>query len=179
MATSKENKVNRHTDNVDTDKICMIRFCTTPWVILLFIVHLTHNYFVLKIPFAHYVCFVYLNAFHNTFTMEIKTMTGSILFTMYRETKIHKQIICHEWQKRVKDWDYQSPCMDPECVWGGGGDRGSRPPLPVEKHKKIGFLAILFWTPWKITKLPSQHSMLGHHQPPAKCHLNGVSLVGW
>ena len=28
-----------------------------------------------------------------------------------------------------------------------------------------GFLAILVQIPWKITQLPSQHSMLGHHLP--------------
>ena len=44
--------------------------------------------------------------------------------------------------------------------------------------KNIGFLSITGLDPLKITKLPRQHSMLGHHWPPAKRHLNGVSLVG-
>ena len=43
------------------------------------------------------------------------------------------------------------------------GDRGSRSPLK-KITKLYGFLAILVWIPWKITKLPSQHSMLGHHR---------------
>ena len=45
---------------------------------------------------------------------------------------------------------------------GGGGDRGSGPPWKSQKN--IGFLAILVQIPWKITKLPSQHSTLSHHQ---------------
>ena len=30
------------------------------------------------------------------------------------------------------------------------------------------FLAILVWIPWKITKLPSQHSLSGYHWPASK-----------
>ena len=51
---------------------------------------------------------------------------------------------------------------------GGGGGRG---PDSTRKTTKIwGFLAILVRISREITKLPSQHSMLGH--------LNVVSLVG-
>ena len=53
----------------------------------------------------------------------------------------------------------------------GGGDRESGPPPPKKKKKKkniyiknIGFLKNTGLDPLKITKLPSQHSMLGHHQ---------------
>ena len=46
-----------------------------------------------------------------------------------------------------------------------GGDRGSDPLIT----KNIGFLSSTGPDPLKITKLPSQHSMLGHH---------GVSLAG-
>ena len=42
---------------------------------------------------------------------------------------------------------------------GGGGGGGGPDPL-------------------KITKLPSQRSMLGHHWHASKRHLNGVLLVG-
>ena len=39
------------------------------------------------------------------------------------------------------------------------GFRGGGPePLHLENHKAIGHLAILVQFPWKITKLPSQHS---------------------
>ena len=44
----------------------------------------------------------------------------------------------------------------------GGGVRGSGHPL--KNHKSIGFLSNLVRIPWKITNLPSQHSMLGVHR---------------
>ena len=50
-------------------------------------------------------------------------------------------------------------CADPEV---GGGGQGARTPL--ENHKNIGFLSNTGLEPLKITKLPSQHSMLGHHR---------------
>ena len=46
------------------------------------------------------------------------------------------------------------------------GDRGSGPPL--KNHKNIGFLSNTGLDPLKITKLPCQHSMLGHHQHTSK-----------
>ena len=48
----------------------------------------------------------------------------------------------------------------------GGKDMGSRPPL--ESHKNTGFLSKTGPDLPKITKLSSQHSMLGHHQPASK-----------
>ena len=52
-----------------------------------------------------------------------------------------------------------------------GGSRGGTgvpdpppPPPPPEKSQKYSFIAILDWIPWKSTRLPSQHSMLGHHR---------------
>ena len=71
------------------------------------------------------------------------------------------------------------PCMNeffmnrPECQnfvarariqrWGG---RGSGPPPPPEKSQNnIGFLRNTGPDPLKITKLQSQHSMLGYHWP--------------
>ena len=50
----------------------------------------------------------------------------------------------------------KGPCADP--------DAGAGP----KNHKNIGFLRNTGPGSLKITKLPSQHSMLGHH-------LNGVS----
>ena len=47
------------------------------------------------------------------------------------------------------------------------GDRGSGPP-PLKNHKNIGFLAIQVLLLRKVTKLPSQHSMLGHHRPASE-----------
>ena len=42
---------------------------------------------------------------------------------------------------------------------------------PLKNHKAIGFLAILVQTPCKITKVQSQHSMLGHHRPASETPL--------
>ena len=44
--------------------------------------------------------------------------------------------------------------------WGGGG--GDPPPWKITKN--IGFLSNTGPDPLKITKLPVQHSMLGHHR---------------
>ena len=44
---------------------------------------------------------------------------------------------------------------------GGGGGGG---PDPLEKHKSIGFPSNIDLDPLEITKLPSQHSMLGHYR---------------
>ena len=46
---------------------------------------------------------------------------------------------------------------------GGGGGQGVR-----KNHKNIGFLSNTGPDPLKITKLSSQHSMLGHHRPSSK-----------
>ena len=53
----------------------------------------------------------------------------------------------------------------------GGGGMGSGPP-PLKIHKNIGFLSNNGPDLLKITIVPSQHSMLGHHRQ-AKRHLNG------
>ena len=62
-----------------------------------------------------------------------------------------------------------------------GGSRGGTgvpdPPPPLKIHKNIGFLNKTATDPLKVTKLPSKHSMIGHHRP-AKRHLNGASLAG-
>ena len=50
--------------------------------------------------------------------------------------------------------------------------------IPMKNHKAIWFSAILARIPWNVTKLPGQHSMLGHYrhasERPLKCRL----LVG-
>ena len=50
------------------------------------------------------------------------------------------------------------PCADLE---GGGQGSGTL----LENYKNIGFLSNTGPFPLKITKLPIQHSMLGHHRP--------------
>ena len=62
---------------------------------------------------------------------------------------------------------------DPERV------QGVRTTPPEKSLKNIEFLSNTCPDPLKITKLPSQHSMLGTiMDPPAKRHLNGASLAG-
>ena len=61
--------------------------------------------------------------------------------------------------------------VDPEG--GGGGGRGSRPP---EKSQNIGFLSKTGLNPLENHKATIQcWAIIG---PPAKRHLNGVSLAG-
>ena len=43
---------------------------------------------------------------------------------------------------------------------------------PLENHKNIGFFAILVRIPWKMTELPSQHS-LSASKTPLKWHFAG------
>ena len=66
-----------------------------------------------------------------------------------------------------------------------GGVRSPPPPPPPpqkkkKNHKNMGFLSNIGLDPLKITKLPSQHSMLGDYAigTPAKHDLNGVLLFG-
>ena len=48
--------------------------------------------------------------------------------------------------------------MDPE------GETGGPDPLHPEKSQKYSFFSNTGLNPLKITKLPKQHSMLGHYQ---------------
>ena len=65
-------------------------------------------------------------------------------------------------------------CADPE------GDRGSGPPppRPMENYKNIGFLSKTCLDPLEISRLPSSIQCWAIIGPPAKRHLNGVSLAG-
>ena len=83
-----------------------------------------------------------------------------------RKTKLFKNIACD-----TKCWYH--PCVDPE------GDRGSGHPL--KKYKNIGFPSNTAPDHLKITKLPSQHSMMRHHQhaseTPFKWRLAGGPMM--
>ena len=65
-------------------------------------------------------------------------------------------------------------------IQSGGGGAGGGPELP-EKSLILGSLAILVKIPWEIAKLPSQHSMLGHHrstsETPFKWRLDGWPMM--
>ena len=60
---------------------------------------------------------------------------------------------------------------------GEGGGQGIRTPSPLKNHNNIGFLSNTGPDPLKITKLPSQHSMLSHHWHASETPFNGVSLA--
>ena len=51
-----------------------------------------------------------------------------------------------------------------ERIQRGGGGSGVRP-LPLKNQKNIGFPSNIDPDSLKITKLPSQHSMIGHYRP--------------
>ena len=55
------------------------------------------------------------------------------------------------------------------------GGRG-QDPTPLKNHKNICFLSNTGLDPLKITKLPSQHSMLGHHRHASKSY-TGIWII--
>ena len=68
-------------------------------------------------------------------------------------------------------------CADQE---EGGGEQGVQTPL--ENYQNIGFLRTIGPDPLKITKLPIQHSMLGHHPPVSEtpfkwCFAGGLLMA--
>ena len=56
-------------------------------------------------------------------------------------------------------------------------EKGGAPP-PLKNYKNIGLVSNTGPDPLKIPKLPSKHSMLGHHGTLEKRHLNYISLAG-
>ena len=57
-------------------------------------------------------------------------------------------------------------------IWETGG------PDPLINHKNIVLLRNTGPDPLKVTKLPKQYSMLGHHRHASETPFNGVSLAG-
>ena len=49
-----------------------------------------------------------------------------------------------------------------------GSRGGTGGPDPLENYKNIAFLSNTGPDPLNITKLPIQHSMLGHHRPASE-----------
>ena len=60
-------------------------------------------------------------------------------------------------------------CADPE---------GPDPPSPLENFKNIGFFNDTGPDPLKITKLPIQHSMIGHYRPASETPFKW-RFAGW
>ena len=77
---------------------------------------------------------------------------------------ILSRIVWHLSRQRRENWWY---CFN--CTWADP-ERGrwSGPPTPLKNHKNIGFLSNTGPDTLKITKLSSQHSMLGHHLHASK-----------
>ena len=71
------------------------------------------------------------------------------------------------------------------CGCRGGGGWGTGGPDPPENHKKLRFLSNTgLLDPLEITKLPSHHSMLGHHQHTSKtpskwCFAGGPMMAAY
>ena len=61
---------------------------------------------------------------------------------------------------------------------GGAGGSGAGVRTPLKNRKNLELLSNTGPDPLKITKLQSQHSMLGHHRPTSATPFNGVSLAG-
>ena len=51
------------------------------------------------------------------------------------------------------------------------------PPPPLKNHKNIEFLSNTGPDPQEFSKLPSQHSTLGHHRHASETPFKGVSLA--
>ena len=51
-------------------------------------------------------------------------------------------------------------------------------PRPLENHRAIKFLSNTGQDLIKYTKLPSQHSMLGHHRPVSGTRFAGGPMIG-
>ena len=60
---------------------------------------------------------------------------------------------------------------------GSEGETGGPEPHPLKNNNAIEFLSDTGLDPWKITKLPSQHSMFVYHLPASKRHLIGILLT--
>ena len=55
---------------------------------------------------------------------------------------------------------------------------GGPDPPPLKNHKNIEFLRITGPDPLEFSKLPSQHSTLGHHRHASETPFKGVLLAG-
>ena len=113
-----------------------------------------------------------MHCFHSLFTVSSRTTRWKILIFEPLLLNLYSMHLCAYRFIPRRYLTIALTCADPE------EGQGVRTPPPPENYKNIGFLSNTGPDSLKITKLPIQHSMLGHHRPPAKRHLNGVSLAG-
>ena len=105
------------------------------------------------IPIFMFHCFTS----NNSHCMKCKLMpvTGAIRKLLY------DLCVCTGDNTFAKAHGLSSHTMgDPE--WGKTG--GPDPPPPLKNHKNIGFPSNIDLDPLKITRLPSQHSIVGHYR---------------
>ena len=83
------------------------------------------------------------------------------------ETKHHQDLL---YQNFIKAYGGTTNCQDLSMLGARGGGWTGLDPF-LKNHKNIGFLSKTGLDPLKLTKLPSQYSMLGHHRPASETPL--------
>ena len=80
-----------------------------------------------------------------------------------------RNIIGYQYKASIEDW----------CIRGSRGGQGGRTLRhpPPKNHTTIGIPSNIGPDPLKITKLPSQHSMLCHHRHASETPCNGPLKV--
>ena len=77
-----------------------------------------------------------------------------------KHTKSYNLVrLCVRWSRNISDKYLLSDACHGRIQ---RGYRGSGPPPPLKNHKNIGFPSNIDPDPLKLTKLLSQHSMVGH-----------------
>ena len=121
---------------------------------------------------------------HNdiqTFNYIPKTTPWYYLFTDTKKNQTKSCITLLAFSDSIsRSYIFQPRYLDKSSTRESEGnmDNTSMVRTPLENYKNIGFLCNTGPDSLKITKLPIQHPMLGHHRPAIERHLNGVSLAG-
>ena len=100
------------------------------------------------------------------------------IITIFNQKALISSIVPHSKSKAYQlSKTFVVTCADSE----GGGRQGVW--TPMKNYNNIGFLSNTGPDPLKITKLPSQHSMLSHHrytsETPFKWRFAGVLMMEW
>ena len=123
--------------------------------------------------------FFKINFFKNSFSNTIRVSKLSECLTVWIQIRTDFLLVFHNkfnkfnyTKAQMLDYIYH---LHVQIQKGGQGVW--TPPLHPKNHKNIGFLSNSGPDPLKITKLPSQHSMLGHHQNASETPFKCVSLA--
>ena len=101
-----------------------------------------------------------LTEFQETEELFLKTDFSKFQLTVHNQRKLTKYETCakcYHW----KVHRFHILYIKQNHAWIQRGGGGLNPP---EKSQNVGFTSKTGADPWKIAKLPSQHSMLGHLQ---------------